>query len=131
MQRQVGAFIQSLQEPIAVRRPSVDNPYEFTDVFTGITYSPPNDWQFANVEKVRAVVQASLIKTAEGNFVEEENRYVAHVNPPREEIRQGDEVERASESIGRINNQVLIITEMQIFRGVQRLRLEDREQPIA
>lgn len=83
---------------------------------------------FATAMKAKAIVLEDRILTTEDATLTEDNRYSAHLSPPRRELRIGDELFRPSENVGRKNMPILLITEISILRDIQRLRLEDRNQ---
>ena len=122
--RIIGTFLHSLEESVAFTR---HDPLGDTkiDVLSGTSWV-----DYDSAEKVKAIVLADRILTTEDAILIEDNRYSAHLTPPRSELRIGDELIRPSENVGRNKMPILLITSMSILRGIQRLRLEDRDQVV-
>lgn len=130
----IGPFIQSLQEDVAFRRTNsvlqtqqdrrMGNPPQ-EDVMSGATWT-----NFMDATKVKAVVLPRVYRAHAGVIIEDDNQYTANLTPPHDEIQVGDELIRSPDAIGQSEDQALTIVNVQIFRHVQQLRLENRDEPI-
>ena len=126
--RRLGRFLRGHLEDVAVRRGTAEKDNQDIDVLCSefpAAKLPYLDYESAC--KMKAWVQIANVQSDERTILESENRYWVHFTPPNLEIHVGDEVIRKGDRIGRILEQVLLITEVQIFGSCQRLRTEDRD----
>ena len=126
--RRLGRFLRGHQEEIAIRRGTAERDNQAIDILYTGGYSTRHPYMnYEDASKTLAWVQIANVQSDERDYLESENRYWVHLTPPNIEILVGDEVIRQGSRVGKVLDQILLITEIQIFGSCQRLRTEDRD----